>query len=183
MNRHERKRRNPVIAKVTKSTMAMDDAGLFLLMHGKAVDLKHARERGSRPHLQVAKLYFDDQNAKRMTNPKTFVWCGCKDFTFRCEVALAIRGSSVVVNSNGMLPKMTNPNAVPQLCSHALAFLEKCVAESKKQRTVSEDKQPKMIGSDRELVESLQRPTGQHPNLKRMFKNYFASAGVSGTRY
>lgn len=182
-NRHQRKIRNPVIAKVTKSTLAMDEGGLFLLMHGKAVDLKHARELGSKPHLQVAKLYFDDQNVKKMTNPKTFVWCACKDFTFRCEVALAIRGSSVVVYSNGALPKSTNPNAVPQLCSHCLAFLEKCVLETKKASTVNETQQPKLVGSDRELIEGLKRPTGQHPNLKRMFKNYFASAGISSTRY
>lgn len=182
-SRHERKRRSPVIAKINKSTLAMDEGGLFLLMHGKSVDLQHMRDHTGNVHLVLAKMYYESDTVKKVSNPKTFVFCDCRDFTFRCEVALAIRGSSVVVNSNGHLPNQTNPNAVPMLCSHALAFLSKCVEEMKKPRPVDESKQPKHVSSDRALIESLKRPTGQHPNLKRMFQAHFGAPGMGGRKY
>lgn len=181
-NRFARKRRHPVIAKVTKSVLAMDDGGMFMLMHGKSADIQHMREHKSKgPHLQVAKIYMDEDG--KITNPKTFVWCDCQDFTYRCEVALALRGSSAVVNSNGALPKHTNPNAVPMLCSHGLAFLEKCLVAAKAPKPSTVDKLPKTIRSDRELIESLRRPQAQHPNLKRMFKDYFAQASIQARSY
>lgn|ERR1035437_699941 len=184
-SRFDRKRRNPVIAKVTKSVLAIDEGGLFLLMHGKSADVLHVKERHSPVHLVLSKLYFDEDELGKKTfnNPKTFIFCDCQDFTFRCEVALAIRGSSAVINSNGALPKFTNPSAIPQLCSHALAFLEKCLIEAKQHRPVDESKKPVVVRSDRQIIEGLKRPTAKHPNMHRMFQQYYNDTGISGTRH
>ena len=182
MARHLRKRKNPVISKITKSVLAMDESGLFLMFQGKAVDLYTNKDHNTRakhgPYYLLAKLYYNDDQAK-MHNPKCLVHCNCADFTYRCEVALAIRGSSVIVNSNGALPHQTNPNAVPHVCKHALSFLEKCVAKTNKGKPEDHAKEPVHVRSDRALIQSLQKPRKNPVNLKRMFRNYFNANMVS----
>lgn len=184
-DRHDRKRKHPVISKINKASLAMDGSGLFVLFTGKSVDLKSHRERlrGRGPYAMLAKLYFDDEDGKKMQNPKCFIHCSCDDFKFRSEVALAIRGSSAIVYSNGMMPKITNPNSVPHVCKHSLAFLEKCVAYLARNKDIPASKTPKAIKSDRELIESLHKPRTSAPDVRRMFRNYFANHSITGTRF
>ena len=52
---------------------------------------------------------------------RTWVHCSCPFFLFTCEVALARRGSSAVVNSNGKPPRKRNPRMVPLMCKHLAA--------------------------------------------------------------
>jgi hypothetical protein len=176
-----RKRANPVIAKVTRAHLMMDESGLFVLFHGKAVDLKTHREQShpQGPYLVLAKMYYRDDGST--TNPKTFCWCSCSDFKFRCEVALALRGSSAIISSNGALPHTTNPTATPRLCKHSLAFLEKALHQFKTRDDFPEGK-PKMSKSDRELVEQLTKPRNTKANLRRMFPEQFKGI-MPGTRF
>lgn len=53
-------------------------------------------------------------------NPSTRVWCwcSCPYFKYHCEVALAHRGSSAVVQSDGQRPRFTNPKMEPRVCKH-----------------------------------------------------------------
>ena len=54
---------------------------------------------------------------------KVWVWCSCPYFKYHCEVALASKSSSSVVQSNGQRPRFTNPKMEPRVCKHAcLAF-------------------------------------------------------------
>lgn len=96
-----------------------DERGAFYLVKGFAMDPLTTRKN----YRQIVKIYLDRSN-KMPKNPKVFVWCGCAWFKYHCEVALAIRGSSYIVSSNGALPKITNPTARPQVCKHALAFMK-----------------------------------------------------------
>lgn len=177
----QRKRKHPVIAKVTRAHLMMDDNGLFVLFHGKAVDL-HTHRHGNKPkgpYLQLAKLYYAEDGS--VGNPKTFCFCDCSDFKFRCETALALRGSSAIINSNGALPKLTNPNVIPRACKHTLAFLEKAARQFRTQDEFPEGK-PKMSRSDRDLVEQLRKPRNTRANIKRMFPDYFNGL-MPGTRF
>lgn len=182
--RHDRKKKHPVIAKINKATLAMDESGLFMLLTGRSADLlTHKTLHGSRRKVYgvLAKLYFDD-DGKTIKNPRCFCHCGCDDFKFRSEVALAIRGSSVIVNSNGAFPKITNPTARPQLCKHMLAFLEKCMNYVNKNKNIKTSGISKDVKSDRELVDALRSERKSPPNLKRMFHNYFGQSRISATR-
>lgn len=176
-----RKRSHPVIAKVTRTHLLMDDSGLFVLFTGKAVDLQSNREqtKPKGPYLLLAKMYYGvDGNT---TNPRTFIWCDCSDFTFRCEVALALHGSSAVINSNGALPNSTNPTGIPRVCKHSLAFLEKALVIFQN-KTDSPDGKPKVSKSDRDLIEQLKKPRNTKANIKRMFPDYFSGI-MPGTRF
>lgn len=106
-------------ARITSSVMNADERGAFYLVKGLAIDPTTTRKN----YRQIAKIYLD-KSGKVPLNPKIFIWCGCAWFKYHCEVALAIRGSSYIVSSNGALPKITNPTARPQVCKHALAFLK-----------------------------------------------------------
>lgn len=105
-------------AKVTSSVINSDAGGEHFLVKGLAMDPTTTKTN----YRLVAKLYLN-KNDELPNNPKVFVWCGCPWFKYFCEVALAIRGSSYIINSNGALPKITNPTAKPQVCKHCLAFL------------------------------------------------------------
>lgn len=176
-----RKRKNPVIAKITRANLMMDDNGLFVLFHGKAVDVHtHKTSKKSKgPYLQLAKLYYSEDGG--VSNPKTFVWCDCADFTYRCETSLALRGSSAVINSNGSLPRVTNPTVVPRVCKHSLAFLEKA-SQQFRSKTEFPEANPKVSKSDRELVDHLRKPRHTKTNIRRMFPTYFQGL-MPGTRF
>jgi hypothetical protein len=53
-------------------------------------------------------------------NTRCWCWCSCPYFKFNCEVALASKGSSVVVQSNGQRPRFTNPTEDPRVCKHVM---------------------------------------------------------------
>lgn len=52
------------------------------------------------------------------TTTKAWVSCNCPFFLYHCEVALAKRGSSSILYSNGKLPVEKNPRLIPYLCKH-----------------------------------------------------------------
>lgn len=57
-------------------------------------------------------------------NTQVWCWCSCPYFKYHCEVALARKGSSSVVQSNGQRPRFTNPRMEPRCCKHVyLAFV------------------------------------------------------------
>ena len=64
---------------------------------------------------KVAARFYGSLN----TNTKVWVWCSCKYFLYNCEVALAHKGSSSVIQSNGQRPRFTNPKLEPRVCKHA----------------------------------------------------------------
>jgi|APGre2960657505_1045072.scaffolds.fasta_scaffold01006_13 hypothetical protein len=56
--------------------------------------------------------------------PDSLVWlhCSCPYFTYYLETVLQLHGSSQIYNSNGNLPKITNPRLRPYLCKHLYAL-------------------------------------------------------------
>lgn len=52
---------------------------------------------------------------------RAWVHCSCPYFLYYNEVALAARGSSDVMTSNGALPNIRNPRMKPYLCKHLFA--------------------------------------------------------------
>jgi hypothetical protein len=56
-------------------------------------------------------------------NAKVWMTCDCEDFMYRAEVALNRRGNTEIIYSNGAMPRVTNPNAVPYTCKHILACI------------------------------------------------------------
>jgi hypothetical protein len=55
------------------------------------------------------------------------VYCQCDYFTFTSEVALAKRGATRVLQSNGDSPDVRNPRMIPTPCKHAYAVLSQIV--------------------------------------------------------
>lgn len=67
----------------------------------------------------VIKLYGKPMKDGRMKpNNRAWVHCTCPYFLYYNEVALAARGSSEVISSNGALPNIRNPRMKPYLCKH-----------------------------------------------------------------
>lgn len=116
------------VARITSAEVFIDENGAFKFMKGHVVDPPAPGPwPGSRgPYAVIAKFYMGESSAQN-DNPKLFVWCDCEYFKYHCETALAIRGSSAIINSNGSLPKITNPSGKPQACKHCLAFLRKAM--------------------------------------------------------
>lgn len=56
------------------------------------------------------------------TTHRSWVHCSCEHFLFSCEFALAKRGSSSIINSNGEPPVVTNPRMLPMVCKHIVAI-------------------------------------------------------------
>ena len=163
---HRRSKR--CMSKITKADILMDDAGVFKFLQGSTVDPPaHGPWKNSRgPYRTLCKLYFDE---KQPNNPRIFIWCDCEWFTYNCEVSLAIRGSSAIINSNGALPKMTNPNGRPQVCKHCLAFLRKSL-DRKRFSQLKPDKKPTGTFS---LASALSRLDSSNLISRRMLKGKF----------
>ena len=139
-------------ARITSSVMNADERGAFYLVKGLAIDPTTTRKN----YRQITKIYLDKSN-KVPLNPKVFVWCGCAWFKYHCEVALAIRGSSYIVSSNGALPKITNPTARPQVCKHALAFLKLVRSQPMKIETKAVPKSTQQVKAAVKDVKTLDR--------------------------
>jgi hypothetical protein len=105
-------------AKITTATMEADSQGAYIFVKSLALDPTTTRTN----HRVLAKLYVDKKTGKPPKDPKCWIHCSCGYFKFFCETALAIRGNSSIINSNGALPKLTNPTAKPSACKHCLAF-------------------------------------------------------------
>jgi hypothetical protein len=57
------------------------------------------------------------------------VECTCKDWIYRKEVALALKGSAVVKSSDGSEPNITNPNRIAAACKHVLCVLKRVIQD------------------------------------------------------
>lgn len=57
---------------------------------------------------------------KKQNKHPCWVHCDCEYFLYYLEVALAARGSSNVITSNGAFPQVRNPRMRPYLCKHLL---------------------------------------------------------------
>jgi len=86
----------------------------------------------SKPRQVTIKIYGDQAFSKGKRKTKTsiferpaWVHCSCEWFTFFCEVALANRRSSDIINSNGKPPVETNPRQWPYVCKHIIAAIDK----------------------------------------------------------
>ncbi len=143
------------VARITSAEVFLDDNGAFKFMQGHVVDPPAPGPwPGSRgPYTVIAKLYMSETK-EAVENPKVFIWCDCEYFKFHCETSLAIRGSSAIINSNGALPKVTNPGGRPQVCKHCLAFLRK--AQMRKQFLTSKTNQAQ---KDARLSTALSKAT------------------------
>lgn len=105
---------NKVSTSVKTLKMSFDEHGEFKLIMGVSKD------HDSRvPHVWTAKIYGEARNPRS----EAWVHCNCEYFLFNCEVALAVQGSSTVVNSNGKRPKITNPSMKPKICKHLVAAM------------------------------------------------------------
>jgi hypothetical protein len=90
---------------------------------GRARDPK--RKSGAKVKLSgdtyelVIKMYGKPMKDGTMKpNNRAWVHCTCPYFLYYNEVALAARGSSEVISSNGALPNIRNPRMKPYLCKH-----------------------------------------------------------------
>jgi len=91
-------------------------------------------------------------------------WCSCPYFKYHCEVALASKGSSAVVQSNGQRPRFTNPKMIPRVCKHlfllfAIAAKDEKKVQEKKKREKKDPKTQKKVeikkASDKKKQEQL----------------------------
>lgn len=70
-----------------------------------------------------------------------FVYCSCKMFINKSEVALAAHGSAKIINATQKFPAKMNPKLLPGLCPHLVVVLRaSLLAEQQKQ----EQKQQKV---------------------------------------
>lgn len=85
----------------------------------------------------VIRLYGDRRaNGVMKPNNKCWVHCSCPYWRYYCEVAVAARGSSSVISSNGRFPKIRNPRMRPYLCKHLLASVDIAAKTKAKRRRV-----------------------------------------------
>lgn len=98
-----------VRSRVLKAFITADEVGT----HKKV--LLEARDTDG-PRNLVFKFY--NRKKKNLAYSKVYVHCSCPYFLYFCEVAVAARGSSSVINSNGAYPKIRNPSLRPYLCKH-----------------------------------------------------------------
>lgn len=62
-----------------------------------------------------------------------WVHCSCPFFTFTCETALTLMGSSSIINSTGDKPKIRNPRQRPYLCKHLIRVVGSIYSQSGEQ--------------------------------------------------
>ena len=86
-----------------KSSESTDEQGQF------SYYLYHGRDKDGMRKVQI-KIY---------NGRYTWIHCDCPWFQYNCEVALSLKNSSSLINSNGQVSKTTNPMMKPLLCKHA----------------------------------------------------------------
>lgn len=100
-----------VSSRIIKAIVDADEEG----EHKKVI----VEARGSsKPYNLVFKFY--DLSKKNLANSRVYVHCNCPYFIYYLEVAVAARGSSSVINSNGQYPRVRNSDMRPYLCKHLL---------------------------------------------------------------
>ncbi len=101
---------------------------------------------------KVAVRFYGRLNA----STKVWVWCSCPYFKYHCEVALASKGSSAVVQSNGQRPRFTNPKLEPRVCKHAYLVFALAMRKKKpNEKTFSATNQPPGKRQSKQSVRSI----------------------------
>jgi len=96
--------------RLVKAWTSVDEKGRMFrgaLIHSKATTV---------PRLIQLRLY----GTKGATLFEHSAWthCSCEYFLYYLEVALAARGSSSIITSNGEYPGIRNPSLRPHVCKH-----------------------------------------------------------------
>lgn len=138
-------------SKITSATMSADARGSFQFIKAVGIDPTTTKKA----YRIIAKLYVDKKTGKPPKNPEIWVHCGCSWFKFNAEVALAVRGSSSVINSNGALAKITNPTSKPVVCKHVLSFFKTVRSAPMKIETIKKKATVKDVHADNKLQSTL----------------------------
>lgn len=108
--------------------------------------------------------------------PESNLWvhCSCPYFTFNLEVALTLRKSSSIYDSNGEMPRIKNPYLKPYLCKHLYATILALVLQDQK-RSKSlhiKPKSGKITGPKETKPEQHQKKFGDLKNaVKKLAKD------------
>ena len=86
--------------------------------NGKAVCRSHTPKETSVKYTTSIEFKGRGQEAELL------VTCSCPDHAFRWEVALAKKGGSKILYSNGEKPVIQNPQEKPGCCRHSFAFIK-----------------------------------------------------------
>lgn len=113
-----------------------DDQGEHKVYRAKVL----SQGPGKKPWNLTIKLYGKRRASGKMVkrSNKAWVHCDCPYFKYYVEVALAARGSSSVMISNGNFPKIRNPRMRPYLCKHLLATGKAATDAKAKKRRVTD---------------------------------------------
>ncbi len=125
--------------RLIRATMEIDKRGL---LYRRA--LFHSWHTDGMRKVEI-RLYGDLNQIGRY---RTYIHCSCPYFLFHSEVALYLKGSSSIINSNGNLPHVTNPYLKPKLCKHAFS------ATTMLKRIVFK-KNPKISEDDLEIIKNV----------------------------
>lgn len=76
-------------------------------------------------HRVELRLYKPPDKRSSLFGKNGALWCtcSCEYFTYNLEVALSLKGSSSLLNSNGKLPNIKNPRYIPYVCKHIAAAI------------------------------------------------------------
>jgi len=87
--------------------------------------LYHAESTGTNYNLIIRNYGMSNSPKKFLFKPSSQLWvhCSCPYFTYHLEVALTLKKSSSIYDSNGNLPRITNPRLRPYVCKHLFATL------------------------------------------------------------
>lgn len=126
--------------------------GVIILSDKEEADKKQKGRKYRSVYMSVA--LYNEQSSHRpytlsirnygtKTAPENFAWkpesqiwvhCSCPYFTYYLEVALKLKGSSDIYDSNGARPRITNPTLRPYLCKHLVAALDYLAYRQKTKR-------------------------------------------------
>jgi len=71
---------------------------------------------------------------------RVWCWCNCPYFKYHCEVVLAAKGSSKVVQANGQRPRAKNPDNIVYCCKHVYLAFALSLNRAKKGMIIKEPK-------------------------------------------
>jgi hypothetical protein len=90
-------------------------------------------------------------------NTRVWCWCSCPYFKYHCEVALASKGSSSVVQSNGQRPRVTNPKLEPRVCKHVYLLFALAMRKRTPQKGPKEPQKRGLVRRTLDVVRNLWR--------------------------
>jgi len=105
--------------------------------HGNHILIVAVVSGGEQPQKCSIRVFDKNINIKA----GCFVYCSCKMFINKLEVALATQGSAKVINAAQKLPTKTNPKLLPGICPHLMvAIRASLLAEQQKQEQQKQQK-------------------------------------------